>query len=126
MARGRAKSNGTTGDTKPLTKREAVRRTLETLGDDAKPAEMQGHLREHYGLEMNTNMISSYKSQLTGGTGRRGKKRGRPAKATATVAAPRAMPAQAGEVPWRDIRAIKDIAGRLGVKGLRELVEYLS
>ena len=129
MARGRPKSNGTAGGTdKPLTKREAVRRTLVALGGNPGPSEIQKHLKDHFGLEMNTNMISSYKSQLTGGTGRRKKKRGRPAGTTSAAAATAEKPApsHAGEVAWKDIRAVKDIAGRIGVKGLRELVEYLS
>lgn len=108
-------------------KMEAVRRAMEALGYDAQPLEIQKHIKDNFDLDMNANMISSYKSSLRKKAGMKGrrKKRGRPKK---TEAAPTAQVAAVSHdaVPWKDLRTIKDIAGRIGRKGLRELVELLD
>jgi hypothetical protein len=103
---------------------EAVRQALEGLGYEASPAQIQQFVKEHFGQNIGANMISSYKSSLRSkaGLGGRRRKRGRPAK-TETSAAPATFH---DGVPWKDIRAIKEIVGRIGVKGLRELVELLD
>ena len=106
---------------------EAVRRAMSALTMDASPSEIQKYIKDNFGVDMNANMISSYKSTLRGKAGlggRRRKKRGRPkklAEAATTAAAPDHHSRDA--VPWKDLRTIKDIAGRLGKKGLRDLVE---
>ncbi|MHB1424071.1 MAG: hypothetical protein ACYC3I_12915 [Gemmataceae bacterium] len=107
---------------------EAVRRAMDTLGYDSSPSEIQKHIKENFDQDMTPNMISSYKSTLRGKAGLAGhrkKKRGRPKKdgVVATAAAPTSSH---DAVPWKDIRTIKDIAGRIGKKGLRELVELLD
>jgi hypothetical protein len=109
---------------------EAVRQAMNVLGYEASPAAIQQHIKDNFGVEMNTNMISSYKSTIREKAGmasqRRKKKRGRPRK-VATAASAAAAPAPAHDaVPWRDIRTIKDLAARLGKKGLRDLVELLE
>jgi hypothetical protein len=111
---------------------EAVRQAMNALGSDALPSEIQKYIKDNFDVEMNTNMISSYKSTIREKAGlpssRRKKKRGRPKKtaatATATAAAIPAVPRDA--VPWKDLHTIKDIVGRLGKKGLRDLVELLE
>jgi hypothetical protein len=104
---------------------EAVRQALDSLGYEAQPLEIQQFVKDKFGQDMTANMVSSYKSSLRRKAGMRGRrsKRGRPAKTEASAA-----PATAFHdgVPWKDIRAIKDIVGRIGVKGLRELVELLD
>jgi hypothetical protein len=104
---------------------EAVRQALNSLGYEASPADIQQFVKDNFAQNMSPNMISSYKSSLRSKAGVRGRrrKRGRPAK-TETSAAPAATFHDG--VPWRDIRAIKEIVGRIGVKGLRELVELLD
>lgn len=109
-------------------KMEAVRQAMNTLGFDASPSEIQKHIRDSFDQEMSANMISSYKSTLRGkaGLGGRRKKRGRPKKLGATDTVVVAPVASHGSVAWKDIRSIKEIAGRLGKKGLRDLVELLD
>jgi hypothetical protein len=105
---------------------EAVRQAMSALGDDASPSEIQKHIKDKFDVDMNLNMISSYKSTLRGkkGLGGRRKKRGRPRK---TDGAATAAPVSFHDaVPWKDLRTIKDIAERLGKKGLRDLVELLD
>jgi hypothetical protein len=110
---------------------EAVRRAMdpEALGYDASPSEIQKYIKENFDVDMSTNMISSYKSTLrskAGLAGRRKKKRGRPKK-TDSMATHDHVPLSFHEVvPWKDLRTIKEIARRIGKKGLRELVELLD
>jgi hypothetical protein len=104
---------------------EAVRQALDGLGYEASPVEIQQFVKDKFDQIMTPNMISSYKSSLRKKAGLKGRrrKRGRPAKTESSVTS--AATFHDG-VPWRDIRAIKDIVGRIGVKGLRELVELLD
>lgn len=109
-------------------KMEAVRQAMSSLGYDASPSEIQRHIKDNFNVDMSANMISSYKSTLrskAGMAGRR-KKRGRPRKAAATATSVAAPASFHDAVPWKDLRTIKDIAGRLGKKGLRDLVELLD
>jgi hypothetical protein len=100
---------------------------MEALGYDAQPQEIQQHIKDTFGVDMGTNMISSYKSSLRKKAGMKGrrKKRGRPKKSETASVAPSA-PSYHDAVPWKDLRTIKDIVGRIGKKGLRELVELLD
>jgi hypothetical protein len=109
---------------------EAVRQAMSALGDDASPSAIQKYIKDNFDVDMTTNMISSYKSTIREKAGlpsRRRKKRGRPKKAVAATTAAAPAPASSHDaVPWKDIRTIKELAGRLGKKGLRDLVELLD
>jgi hypothetical protein len=124
MARGRPNADHVSDPSK--NKMEAVRRAMDALSYDASPSEIQKYIKDNFDVDMNPNMISSYKSTLrskAGLVGRR-KKRGRPRKlAAANATAPVSFH---DAVPWKDLRTIKDIAVRLGKKGLRDLVELLD
>src|SRR4051812_22756774 len=67
-----AATNGTSGGPAPaaaegpaeagaVTKMEAVRRSLGELGPDAKPAEVQAHVKSRFGLDMTPAHVSTYK-----------------------------------------------------------------
>lgn len=110
-------------------KMEAVRQAMEALGYEAQPLDIQNYIKDNFGQDMGANMISSYKSTVRRKAGMKGRrrKRGRPRKGeeVATAAAPDA-PSFHDAVTWKDLRTIKDIAGRIGKKGLRELVQLLD
>jgi hypothetical protein len=109
-------------------KTEAVRRALEELGPDAKPLAIQEHVKDRYGVEITTKVISVYKGKL----GKRGRKRGRPGRKpkaeVVAAAAPRVAGHVAGhaEVTIKDLRAIKELSDRVGAGRLRELLELLA
>lgn len=109
---------------------EAVRQAMATLGYDASPLEIQKNIKEQFDVEMTSSMISSYKSTLRNKAGMAGqrKKRGRPQKINdiAPMTATPEVVTFHDAVPWKDLRTIKDIAGRIGKKGLRELVALLD
>jgi len=123
----RGKPNVEQGADPRTNKMEAVRRAMDNLGYDASPLTIQKFIKDNFAQDMSANMISSYKSTLRakkGLVGRR-KKRGRPKKNN-NAAAPTPAAASHDAVPWKDLRTIKDIAGRIGKKNLRELVEWLD
>jgi hypothetical protein len=125
MARGKA--NVDHGGSDPRSnKMEAVRQAMESLGNDAQPTEIQSFVKEKFGQEMTANMVSSYKSSVRKKLGLKGRrrKRGRPRKGEGAPAVPATTSHDA--VAWKDLRTIRDMAGRLGKKGLRELVELLD
>ncbi len=112
---------------------EAVRQAMSNLGPDGSPSDIQKFIKEQFDVEMTANMISSYKSTLRGKAGLGGKKRkrGRPRKidvvaAATTVAVKPHTVSSHDSVPWKDLRTIKDIAGRIGKKNLRDLVDFLD
>jgi hypothetical protein len=106
-------------------KTEAVRRALATLGTNAVPTEIQVYVKTHFGIEMNTKVISVYKSQLTH---QKGKKR-RPGRKPKTVegqteASPQAAPQT--DVHFKDLRALREMTNRLGPSRMRELLTLMA
>ncbi len=127
MPRGRPNAEQSADPSK--NKMEAVRRAMDGLGYDASPSDIQKYIKDNFDVDMSANMISSYKSTLrskAGLVGRRRKKRGRPKKIDSIPTASAAPVAYHDAVLWKDLRTIKEIAGRIGRKGLRELVELLE
>src|SRR4051794_16733687 len=47
-----------------IDKMEAVRRALKALGDKALPTEIQKYVKEQFGIEMKTDIISPYKGDI--------------------------------------------------------------
>jgi hypothetical protein len=100
---------------------EGARRALGELGKDATTAEIQGFLKDRFGIEMSTKMVSSYKSALL----RKDRARQQGARKPKEAAPPpRPAPAR-GEVSLEDIRTLKEIADRLGARQFRERVDLL-
>jgi hypothetical protein len=115
--------------TKP-SMREAVRQAMGVLGMDALPADLHNHLKEKMGLDISPNMISSYKSSLRREAGLKGlrKKKKKKQRATAVAAAPAGQPSAApvsDGITLKELRALKDMAVRLGAGRFREVVEFL-
>ena len=82
-------ANATKGKSGGVSKMDAVREALRQLGWDAKPAQIQGFIKEKFGVEMTLDHISNYKSAIRR-KGGKGKKRGRK---------PGPKPAAAGAAP---------------------------
>jgi hypothetical protein len=97
-----------------LSKMEAVRRALGRLGSDAKPLAMKKYIHDAFGIDMDPNMISSYKSsvnkRLAGQSGlmRRGRH------------------GAGGSFSLQDVQAVKQLTERLGADKVRELAELFG
>lgn len=100
-----------------MSKRNAVRKALATLGRKAMPLDIQTFIQKEFGIAMNTGMISSYKTSL------RKTKRSYTKRDATTVAAPH-QPSAKGYS--RDsIRAVIQLAERIGAREVKEIAEIL-
>jgi len=123
--------------TDAISKLEAVRRALNELGDDAKPQEIADHLKNKFQLDITLAHVSNYKSKIQ----RAGKKnRGRPRKIVAATATAQEMQGRSndsqrtrpagergsGSISIEDIKAVKELADRLGMDKLQDLARVLD
>ena len=109
------KANGKAGG---ISNMEAVRRALAALGVEARPPDIGAYVREHFGKVIPPNHISSYKSTLT-------RKARKPVRARVAAAADGRHASVTDGLSVKDIRAVKELANRIGVARFRELVEVL-
>lgn len=96
MARGKASTDG-------VNKMDLVRKALEAMPDGT-PKQLQAHIKQQAGKELDTLMISSYKSQLK----RKGATEG-----DATVGV-------------RDLTALRQLIDRVGAPQLQALIKVLA
>jgi hypothetical protein len=138
---------------------EAVRRAMADLGLDASRTDIQSFLTKQFGIEMNLDMISTYKADVARKLANAKKASPAsaenklapkpPAKSTSTPIAkksatsatptmhdsapkPVAKPAAAtvsngvtNGIELDDIRAVKDLVGRVGSASLKTLIDVL-
>jgi len=104
----------------PKSKMGAVRLAIGTLGLDAATQALHDHIQREYRMDIDKNYISSYKSTLrrqagvSSGRGRGAGAGGRPPKADAS------------RIGMDDIRAVRQLADRIGADRLRELIKLLE
>jgi hypothetical protein len=110
-----------------ISKMEAVRRAIATLGKDAKPNDILSHIKSEFGITMSYDMASTYKSAAL--KKKKGKKRGpKPGskRASAVAAGPTANGHAAGSISLEDITAVKALADRLGAEKVWQLAKVLA
>jgi hypothetical protein len=127
------KSDSNPAAGKKLTKMAAVRQAFESIGKDAKAADIQDHVKREFGLDMTIDHIYNCMSEVRRQwkkKGRKGKKKkaaaaAAPAAAAAT-AAPKKAAGGAGSVSLEDLEATQALVKRLGVDGARRLINLLA
>lgn len=95
---------------------DGVRKALAKLGDGAKPLAIQEFVKKKFDLDMETAVISSYKTSITK------KEAGK----SAIIRRPVAAPAAVGGISLDDIKAVKDLAERIGADNLQQLATVLA
>jgi len=96
---------------------EAVRRALEHIGGDASPGQIVEYVKTHHGHDMTPKFASSYKSTILRTEARR--------------QVPQRFQEESDDfgasegVSLRDIKTLKELAGRYGADQLRELLDLL-
>lgn len=100
-----------------ISKMEGVRRALTELGKDAANKELQEFLKSRFGIEMETQNISNYKSSL--------KAAGKSAIIRQPVEAA-VEPMATGGISLDDIRAVKELLDKVGAEKVRQLAEVLG
>jgi hypothetical protein len=126
-----------------ITKMEAVRRALKEMGRDAIPTQMQPYIKQHFGIEMSTGHISTYKGDILrkkkGGKKKGGRKPaaqgaapeegGRKEEAGRKVVVQQKPAARSGKeagIPLDDILYVKGLVGRFGPDQLHTLIEAFA
>ena len=124
MPRGRKKQVAPPSDAQGLTKTEAVQRALAELGNDAKPLEIQKHIKDQFGIKMESQQISNYKSKMLKEAAGRGAIARKPPE---RVAAPVVSTTdRAGGFSLEELRAVKEVVDRIGADKVRQLAEALA
>lgn len=96
-----------------------VRDALEALGYDAKPADIDAHIKENNsGREVPKAIISSYKSLLKNKKNKGGAK-GKPGRKPGGGAS-------AGGIQVEDLAAVRGLVSRLGAEQVKQLVDVLA
>jgi hypothetical protein len=122
----------------PISKLEAVRRTMKKLGDSATPSEMKPYIKAKFGHDMTTDHISTSKgdilrkarqaaeaAQLTA-SGRKPAAAAAAPSSAKTAAAPTSAKAADGAILLEDVLIAKDLLDRVGVDNLRTLIDGLA
>jgi hypothetical protein len=123
----KAGSTDAAAPTQGLSKSEAVKRALSTLGADAKPAAVIAHVKDKYGLEVSSQTVSNLKALLAKKGIPSGKRRGRPPKIrTEPSVAPQGASVMVSGISVEDIRAVKRLADRIGAATLCQLADVLA
>jgi hypothetical protein len=128
-----------------ITKQEAVRRALDHFGRDAKPSQMQGWIKQTFGVAMSTDHISTAKGSVLKQQADKGKPKGqkpagpRPAAGqgpAGEAAGPPVPPTPASAIkggggkeaaiPLHDILYVKGLVGRFGADPLHTLIDAFA
>jgi hypothetical protein len=120
-----AKTKGTAAAGRGITKQDAVRRALATLGKQATAKDIQKHVKDTFNLDMTIDHIYTAKSSVLA----KGKKKTKKASVTQAAAekppAPVVRPPAAG-IRLEDIEAVKGLLRRVGADSLKTLVNLLA
>jgi hypothetical protein len=115
-----------------ISKQEAVRRALAHFGNDAKPSQMQGWIKDQFKIDMGTDHISTAKGTILKAAGKKtptGAKAPAP-KTSAPPAATKPQPSVAGPkesgIPLNDILYVKELVGRFGPQQLHTLIDAFA
>jgi hypothetical protein len=106
-----ARTSRTEGGEKKMSQMGMVRIALDDMGGDAKPLDMQTHIKTKFGVELPANIISNYKSQIKRNSGGAGSGSGRGRKAGLKV---------------EDFETIRGLVRRLGTDQVKRLVEVVG
>ena len=111
-------------ENKRLSKGDAVRQALATLGKKAKPREVIALVKEQHGFDVSYQTVLNVKGAPKKKVS--GMRLDRTARIEAETEPRSARPAAAGDISLEDIRMVRELAERLGVDKVQQLVKVLS
>jgi (p)ppGpp synthase/HD superfamily hydrolase len=109
-----------------ITKTEAVKQALAKLGQDAKPSAVIEHVKKAHGLDVSAQTVSNLKALQAKKPAVMAKRRGRPPKTPASTPARTVSIRSTAGVSLEDIRAVKELADRIGAEKVAQLAEVLA
>jgi hypothetical protein len=125
------KKDGTAATKAPnnITRKDAVRQALTTLGKDATRAQIQKFIKDQHGFAMTLDHISNCKGEIRKEKGRSKSavtKRPSAAKAVSSPQAPSAPARHAPGISLVDIETVKDLVDRIGAASLTKLIGVMA
>jgi hypothetical protein len=128
------KTNGSQPQKAPgdISKKEAVRRALQHLGNEAKPMQIREHIQKRYHIEMGLDHISTTKSEILRESGQAKSAAQQPATPKVAIrkeASAKAATPQGDGVPGirlTDIETVKDLVERVGATSLKKLIDVMA
>jgi hypothetical protein len=115
-----------------VNKMDAVQQALAALGSDAKPVAIRDWAKDNLKLDLDTDLISTYKGVLKaraakGGGGKAVGKTKKAVAAKAPAQAARAKSSGAGnDISVQDVEKLKGLVERLGAEQVRQLAGVLG
>lgn len=100
------------GSEKKVSQRAMVQSALEICGWDAKPQDMQGHIKQTYGVELAPNIISNYKSQIK--------------RATRSPGANGTRGRRDKQLQIEDVETVRNLVDRLGADRLKKIIDVVA
>jgi len=116
MPRGIPKKRQEQANGAVISKMEAMRRALAKLGNNVKPADYQSFIMAEFSIDMDTNMISNYKSTLLNP----------PAKKSAVIATHKVAATTASGFSLNELEAVKALTDKMGADKVRQLAQALA
>ena len=120
-----------------MTKREAVKKGLGVLGNEATASQLQKHIQDSYGIEMSRKHIGVEKAKIL-----KAAREHEPAAPKPTVKqavaqkpssgkiGPRKVSTPQGDgtkgISLRDIEKVKDLVERVGASSLKKLIDVMA
>jgi len=116
-----------------MTKKDAVRKALDALGRDAKPAELKPFIKDNYGIDMTPEHITTAKGEILRGKGKPAAKKKAVAPRQPAARPQEPQPAGAsrarngdGGISLQDLQTVMELVGRVGPDTLRSLIDLLA
>jgi hypothetical protein len=113
-----------------LTKMGAVRQALSELGKSAKPLDIQKFVKERFNITMTVAHISNYKTTILAKKKRKAAARMAKGDVVASLAQPapvtREAPKPGTGVTLDNLRALKELLGKVGADNLKELIDIVK
>jgi hypothetical protein len=113
-----------------ISKQDAVRRALATLGKQASAKDIQTHVKDTFGFDMTIAHIYNAKSNLLAKAKKAKAKKAPTPEAAVAVAsvkpAPAPVAAKKPGISLEDIQAVKALVGRVGGEQLQKLIDLLA
>ena len=130
-----------------LSKKDAVRRALQDLGNEARPLQIREHIKKRYHIEMSLDHISTVKGEILRETGQAKPAARKPPSTPSAAAKPSAQQPAVPQRPIRkedsakgakapgereqginlkDIETVKDLVERVGAASLKKLIDVMA
>jgi hypothetical protein len=109
-----------------ITRKEAVRQALGTLGKDATRSDIQKFIKDKYGFQMTLDHISNCKGEIRKEKGHKKPAVAKPPTVQKEKPKQPASVRQGSGISLTDIETVKDLVERVGAHSLKKLIDVMA